>query len=221
MKSKQLIIDLCCGGGVLAEAFYDSVGLDNNRKALEYYPNMKVLGDATKTPFRNKASSFVHSSPPCQKFSSASHGNQDKHINIIDNVREEQLRITSEHYCIENVPGAPIREDLILCAANFELPTIRHRKFELSFYVPQMKCKTHKPMIRPKSVYAKDRGWRTKYYFANRKGNSKRNQLMLGCRDLPGEISGEGVPSAYMRYILEYLDKDIKQPKLEEYFENE
>jgi DNA (cytosine-5)-methyltransferase 1 len=118
-KRNSLIIDLCSGGGVLAEAFYDSVGLDLDRDKLKYYPNQKIQGSAIQTPFRNKAVYFANGSPPCQAFCSLA--DKEKHIDIVDPVRKELHRI-SEKYSIENVVGAPIRKDLMLCQSMFDLP---------------------------------------------------------------------------------------------------
>ena len=51
-------------------------------------------------------------------------------------------------YVIENVPGAPIRKDLMLCGEMFGLKIIRHRYFEVNgFHVPQLKHIKHKGMV--------------------------------------------------------------------------
>ena len=209
-----LIIDLCCGGGVIAEAFEDSLGLDMNRENLEYYPNMKLQGDSTRTPFRSGSVTYAHGSPPYQAFSVATH-NKHKHPNIVDPVRKELRRIATK-YSIENVLGAPIRNDLMLCQSMFELPGARHRIFELNFYVPPLQCKTHNHILRNKGTEINP----ARAFFAHTKGSRKRNREFLGCRDLPVKISGLGIPPVFMKYILQYVnDADLKEwfEPLEEY----
>lgn len=199
----NLIIDLCSGGGVLAEAFEDSIGLDINRESLEYYPNMKIQGSSIKTPFRSKAVNYSHGSPPCQAFSSATGTNKHKHIDIVAPTRKELKRIANK-YSIENVVGAPIRNDLMLCQSMFNLPGARHRIFELNFYVPPLQCKEHNHILRNTG----DEKNKIRSFFAHTKGSRKRNQEFIGCRDLPVKISGLGVPPIFMEYILQHVNDD-------------
>jgi DNA (cytosine-5)-methyltransferase 1 len=44
------------------------------------------------------------------------------------------LKASGAHYVIENVPGAPIRPDIILTGEMFGLGTYRRRHFETSFF---------------------------------------------------------------------------------------
>ena len=191
MSTINLVLDLCSGGGVIAESFKDSIGIDSSRKKLEYYPNHKILGSATKAPIRSNSFYFGHGSPPCQAFTSRG---KEGHPIIIDEVREQLERIAT-YYCIENVPSAPIRNDLMLCHSMFDLPGARHRHFELNFHVDQPKCRKHN------HIYTKD----GVPNFAFTKGSRTRNIKFLGCRDLPADISGEGVPPKFMDYIQDQL----------------
>ena len=45
----------------------------------------------------------------------------------------EMLDAVGVPYAIENVPGAPLRPDIILCGSHFGLPIARHRLFETSW----------------------------------------------------------------------------------------
>lgn len=76
----------------------------------------------------------IHASPPCQAYSLATlyHGraNADRHPDLVEPTRE-LLEQTGLPYVIENVPGAPVRPDVVLCGEMFGLRVHRHRVFEL------------------------------------------------------------------------------------------
>lgn len=54
-----------------------------------------------------------------------------------DDPIRERLKATGTPWVIENVVGAPLRVDLMLCAAAFGLRSYRHRIFEASFPMEQ------------------------------------------------------------------------------------
>lgn len=79
----------------------------------------------------------VHASPPCQAHTKAQRIRGNTHIDLIDDTRDA-LNELGKPYIIENVVGAPLREDLMLCGGMFGLRTYRHRIFEISgFDIPQ------------------------------------------------------------------------------------
>jgi DNA (cytosine-5)-methyltransferase 1 len=82
----------------------------------------------------------IHASPPCQAYIRSGNVARDgRHPDLLGPVRE-LLTATGLPYVIENVPGAPMRPDLILCGSMFGLEVRRHRWFEsnanLSPFVP-------------------------------------------------------------------------------------
>jgi DNA (cytosine-5)-methyltransferase 1 len=80
----------------------------------------------------------VWTSPPCQGYGATAKGNATRkkkvgrqdHPRLIHVIRPmlEELGLP---YVIENVAGAPIRRDVMLCGEMFGLRVIRHRYFEL------------------------------------------------------------------------------------------
>src|SRR5690348_14772063 len=80
---------------------------------------------------------FVWSSPPCQAYSMYSRnlGTASSFPDLIAPVREK-LQASGLPWVIENVPGAPLRGDVLLCGTMFGLPLLRHRYFELSWQHP-------------------------------------------------------------------------------------
>jgi DNA (cytosine-5)-methyltransferase 1 len=72
----------------------------------------------------------IHASPPCQAYSAMRNMWPDRvHPDLIRPTRD-LLDGIALPYVIENVPGAPMRPDLILCGSHFGLRVRRHRWFE-------------------------------------------------------------------------------------------
>lgn len=74
----------------------------------------------------------IHASPPCQRFScmASIHGNSSDHPDLLTPTRK-LLRKIGKPYIIENVPGAPLENPIMLCGSMFPgLRVYRHRLFE-------------------------------------------------------------------------------------------
>jgi hypothetical protein len=130
------LLDLfCCDGGAsmgLSQAGFDNIiGIDIDPHP--NYPFEFIQADATDPPLDLKDFEFIWASPPCQAFSIGTKGwrNKGKKYNNFIEATRDLLKVSGKPYCIENVPLAPIRKDLILCGQMFGLPIIRHRHFEL------------------------------------------------------------------------------------------
>jgi DNA (cytosine-5)-methyltransferase 1 len=136
------LLDLFCGAGGAAmgyhEAGFDVVGVDINPQP--HYPFQFVQGDclAIENFFGIDA---IHASPPCQVHTrkAADWGRKrvhwPDHHDLIPQTRAI-LQSTGIPYVIENVVGAPLRSDALLCGTMFGLRIIKHRQFEASFPLP-------------------------------------------------------------------------------------
>lgn len=111
----------------------------------------------------------IHASPPCQTHTRAKHlrDAQGKGTDKVDLLAETRwgLERAGVPYVIENVPGAPLRADLLLCGSMFpELHVYddtgrrwlqRHRVFESNVDLgPQPECRHRAAGVRPLGVYA-------------------------------------------------------------------
>jgi len=78
----------------------------------------------------------IHASPPCQKYTSLANMWPDrKRVDLVAQVRE-MLSLQHRPFVIENVPGAPLINPLLLCGTMFNLgyedaELRRHRLFEV------------------------------------------------------------------------------------------
>lgn len=75
---------------------------------------------------------LIVAGPPCQEYSKTKSLSNGNHPDLVGPVRDA-LQWTSKPYVIENVPGAPLINPLMLCGTMFpELRVRRHRLFECS-----------------------------------------------------------------------------------------
>ncbi len=139
--SRPRLLDLFCGAGGAAMGYhragFDVVGVDI--KPQPSYPFRLIEMDALLYLRTMPLHDFdaIHASPPCQAFTNARviHGNE--HPDLLTPTRELLLD-QDLPWVIENVPGAPMRRDLILCGSMFpelrdgDYGIVRHRWFEFS-----------------------------------------------------------------------------------------
>ena len=142
------LLDLFCGAGGCSVGYHRAgfdkiVGIDI--KPQKHYPFEFVQADALEyCAVHGCEFDAIHASPPCQHYSSMQHitKNRDKWPDLIGPVRE-LLISTGKTLVIENVVGAPIRIDLLLCGSMFGLNIIRHRIFESNVPMPLLTPTCH------------------------------------------------------------------------------
>lgn len=142
------LLDLFCGAGGAAvgynrAGFDDITGIDINPQPR--YPFKFIQGDALEY-LREHGSEYdvIHASPPCQKYSMIQRivKTKHKHPDLVAPTRELLIEI-GKPYVIENVVGAPLRVDLLLCGSMFGLGMIRHRIFESNISMPLLTLTCH------------------------------------------------------------------------------
>jgi DNA (cytosine-5)-methyltransferase 1 len=133
------LLDLFCGQGGAGWGYhlagFDVTGVDIRPMPM-HPPAMEfVHGDAlTHLAEHGQEYDAIHASPPCRAYTNARHGAPVayRHPDLIGPVRDA-LRATGRPYVIENVPGAPLEDAVVLCGAMFGLKTYRHRLFETNW----------------------------------------------------------------------------------------
>jgi DNA (cytosine-5)-methyltransferase 1 len=133
----RLLDAFCCQGG--AGEGYRRAGFDVTSVDIQPQPrNPHRFHQTDALEFiREHGHKFdvIHASPPCPRYSQVTGfhpGKRDEHPDLVGPVRDLLVRI-GKPWVIENVPGAPLRRDLVLCGEMFGLRVHRHRWFELGF----------------------------------------------------------------------------------------
>ena len=157
---KPLLLDLFSGGGGAAMGYhragFEVVGVDIEPQP--NYPFEFIREDAMSFPLEGYDA--IHASPPCQRWTRGQNarGQADKHPDLLTPIRQ-RLQETETPWVIENVPGAPMRDPLMLCGTMFGMKLFsdgerayeedeatenasttafelrRHRWFEASFHL--------------------------------------------------------------------------------------
>ena len=202
------LLDLFCGAGGAGkgymEAGFDVVGVDIAEQP--EYPASFVQGDALEyLAAHGHEFDAIHASPPCQASSALTKGTNKgrQYVNLIPQTRSLLARFAVPTI-IENVQGADIRRDLVLCGEMFGLGVIRHRLFEVSgFAALPLAHGRHRGRVR---------GWRHGQYFdgpylavhgdGGGKGTVAEWQTAMGMPWVTNRKSiAEAIPPAYTRFI--------------------
>ena len=196
MKAK--LLDLFCGAGGAGYGYhlagFDVVGVDI--EPMRDYPFEFHQADALEyLAAHGHEFDVIHASPPCQAYSAMQHihKNSDEHPDLVNPVRELLIK-SGKPYIIENVVGAPLRVDIMLCGTMFGLPIIRHRIFESNIPMPlSPPCNHHKEVYDP-------------WHGANRTADKFRSAMGINwVRDAGGGrrkgTLGLAIPPAYTKFL--------------------
>ena len=132
---KYKLLDLFCGAGGAAMGYhragFEVVGVDI--KPQPHYPFEFHQGDALTHPL--DGFDAIHASPPCQIHSEASKQWRKagvKYPDLIAPIRE-RLNSNNKAWIIENVPGAPLLNPVMLNGEMFGMRVRRRRLFETNW----------------------------------------------------------------------------------------
>ena len=215
---KPRLLDLFCGAGGAAMGYhragFEVVGVDIEPQP--NYPFEFIEGDALEVPalFTRDYFSAVHASPPCQRFSviSAVYGRAASHPDLIPSTRR-LLRETGLPYVIENVPGAPLEEALIVCGSSLGLPLKRHRLFESNTPLMAPPC-AHG--MHPKRYTIRQHGREIETAFCYVFGGGQAGQPVATWREamdidwMTVDELSEAIPPAYTELIGHQLLQHLK-----------
>ncbi|HEV8639411.1 MAG TPA: DNA methylase [Chloroflexota bacterium] len=132
--SRPKLLDLFSGAGGAARGYqwagFHVTGVDN-RPQPRYAGDAFVQADALEyLAEHGREFNAVHASPPCQAYIRSGMVAKDgRHPDLIGPTREALIH-NGVFWVIENVPGAPMRPDVVLCGTMFGLGVRRHRWFE-------------------------------------------------------------------------------------------
>ncbi len=136
------LLDLFSGAGGAAAGYdragFDVVGVDIVMQPR--YPFEHFVGDALEfLAAHGQEFDAIHASPPCKVHTSLRAFSAAHHRDMVESTRAA-LVATGRPYVIENVPGAPLLNPVVLCGSMFGLGVRRHRLFECGVPVPAPAC---------------------------------------------------------------------------------
>ena len=200
--TRPRLLDLFCGAGGAAVGYaragFDVVGVDLEPQP--HYPFDFVRADALA--FDLGDADAIHASPPCQAFSAMARMGAKAYPNLIPATRA-RLVASGLPYVIENVPGAPLIDPVLLCGETFGLELIRHRHFELSWWTMVPPC-SH---VRGGTITGQYVAFRhgTRYHEKGRRTPPRRTEgeffAALGCPWMNQREARQAIPPAYTEWI--------------------
>ena len=122
----------------LHEAGFEVVGVDIEPKRARRYPFTFICADALSPPVQLEEFDLIWASPPCQAYTEVFRGRpemKEKYPDLLPDTRE-LLAASGRPWIMENVPGAPLRADVVLTGAMFDLDIVRRRHFECEGFTP-------------------------------------------------------------------------------------
>lgn len=201
------LLDLYCGGGGASygyeQAGFTVTGVDNK-------PQPKYRGQFIQADALEYLSEFghlydvIHASPPCQAYSMASmqfRVSGKEYVDLIASTRD-LLIASRKPYVIENVPGSPLVNPVMLCGAMFGLRTYRHRLFESSMHLEVPPHPVH--VAKNTKMGRKPAGDEYIQYVGHFAGVAEVKR-MTGLYWLGRDALAQSIPPQYTKYIGKQL----------------
>ncbi|RKE09700.1 DNA cytosine methyltransferase [Catellatospora citrea] len=217
MNRPRLLDLYCCAGGATRgyqQAGWHVTGVDHVPRP-DYCGDDFHQGDAVAFALAHGAKfDAIHASPPCQDHSLLTRSNRtrdgwtDRHVDLIPATRAAVMA-SGRPWVMENVVGATLRPDLVLCGLMFGLRVFRHRLFETHGFATLM---PPHPAHRGHRVA----GWRAGvrhdgdmfavYGDGGGKGTTEQWQAAMGIDwTTDREAIAQAIPPAFTRFIGEHL----------------
>ncbi len=212
---KPRLLDLFCGAGGAAVGYhragFDVVGVDNRPQprypfefiqadVFDIWPNLTAYGWSVHYQ-------AIHASPPCQAFSRTTMGeHRAGHIDLVTPVRD-LLEATGLPWVIENVPGAPLHDPVMICGSSLGLKVRRHRLFETNWPLLVPPC-AHGQQGVPVGVYGEGS---SKSQKRGRKADTEQEVLdVMGMPWADRKTATQAIPPAYTELIGHQLLRHIE-----------
>ncbi|WP_280186243.1 MULTISPECIES: DNA cytosine methyltransferase [Nocardia] len=208
------LLDLfCCAGGAgmgYQRAGFEVVGVD-----IEPQPNYPCefhQGDALEfLAEHGHKFDAVHASPPCQDHSPLKSRAGLKGTGWLLDATLDLLAAQPAPWIVENVMGADMRADIVLCGTMFGLRTYRHRQFTLDPRIPWLPAVPWHPNHTVKASTKKRRRDFEAGMFISVTGDvgSWVGPACMGIDWMTGNELSQAIPPAYTehlgRFLLDYL----------------
>lgn len=207
------VLDLFCGAGGASAGLKKAwphaeiVGVDIRPQPR--YPFTFVQADAMT--FAIEGYDFIWASPPCQQFCAlATREDLSHYPDLIDPIRQ-RLIVAGAQFVIENVVGAPVRKDLMLCGAMFGLRSYRHRLFECSFPVKQPAHPKHAVRVNRRGENRRQHWDSGGFLTITGDVGTYCGPEAMGIDWMSGHELSEAIPPAYSEFIAKEMTVMFKE----------
>lgn len=216
-----LLLDGFCGAGGAGRGYSDAgfrvVGVDIDPQPnypFEFHQAdfLEVMGAllAGETWQGYVLADFAtfHASCPCQAWTKAQRIQHNVHPEFIAAVREMFER-TGKPWVLENVPGAPLRDPVVLCGAMFPpLRVYRHRLFETNFPLPQP---PEPPHIARQAKMGRQPGAGEWIQCVGNFTDPEFGRVAMGTPWMARNDMSEAIPPAYAEWVGRYLLAAVRE----------
>jgi DNA (cytosine-5)-methyltransferase 1 len=200
------LLDLFCGAGGAAMGYhragFEVVGVDI--KPQPHYPFAFQENDALewlRGGERSLAAGFdaIHASPPCQAYTKAQKLRGYEHPDLIGETRS-LLESVGKPYVIENVPGAPLIDPVVLEGQMFDgLRTQRKRLFETNWPLEVPFLRSPRPAPQAKmGRRPKPHEW---LHVVGHFADVEAGRQAMGIDWMTAKELAQAIPPAYTEYI--------------------
>ena len=198
----QLLDLFCCAGGAgegYRLAGFDVTGVDIVEQPKN--PHKFILADALEYAREHGHKyDFIHSSPPCQAYTKAGKQWRKEGREYPDMIAATRsvLQEIGKPWVIENVPGAPLTNPILLNGSVFGIKVHRPRYFETSFKIQQPEVPKMKPVKMGRPVKEGDIVQPVGHFSGVRYAAKEMGLPWMGQKEL-----AQAIPPVYTRYISE------------------
>lgn len=215
MKRPRILDLFCCEGGA-ADGYhksgFDVVGVDISPQPR--YPYEFHQADALDfLAEHGHEFDLIHASPPCQQFTLAWKLRRNNHPDLIAATRDA-LTATGRPWVIENVPGAPLQQPILLCGAMFPgLRVYRHRLFESNFPLRAPRHPGHVANVTKMGRPPRDGEFM--HVVGNFSGVEQAKEAMGGLHWMSRDGLRECIPPAYAEFVgTAWMTGELPEPEL-------
>jgi len=202
-KLERLVrcLDLfCCAGGAgegYRRAGFDVTGVDIETQPKN--PHRFIQADALEfLREHGHEYDFIHASPPCQQYTKAGKQWRKEGRVYPDLIAETRgaLILSGKPWVIENVPGAPLINPILLNGSCFGIRVHRPRLFEASFALPQPAVPPMKPVKMGRPIKEGDIVQPVGHFSGVRYAATEMGLKWMGQMEL-----AQAIPPAYTEWI--------------------
>lgn len=125
----------------------------------------------------------------------------------------KKFKATGKPYILENTPGAPLIDPVMLCGSSFGLLVRRHRLFEMNFFILSLPCAHYNDVHDKPPLHRLYGNSRVIGVYGHGRGKGDTVQSWRDAMGIPWMTRKEltqAIPPAYTEYIGKYLMKEIR-----------